>query len=202
MGIVYYRNQTHSWQLKRAATELADRTPKARGKSCSWARYAVEVHRARAEAARKSYSRWIEAHTLRDFRYFDGNNAWFKAIDEVQALFPGTKDWLISCSRPEGGHGRWVGFSGVGYSTWLRDSNTVGGNMQMRFQTFKGMWRNAVLYAREHTYFIPVQFRGDTVAAKTRAWRSALGQAMAAGWARYTGNDDQHWIASWDTGCR
>lgn len=108
----------------------------------------------------------------------------------------------MSCSWAEGRHGRWVGYSGVAYSTWLRDSNTVGGNMQFRFGTHKGMFRHAVEFVLAKGYRVPYELLGEGLAAKTRAWRSALGQAMAAGWARYTGNDDSHWSASWNTGCR
>lgn len=155
------------------------------------------------------YLRWIRslwahrAHrywrltlvTLRDYRFCEGCHAWHKAVQEVQRVFPGTASWLLSCSGAEGGHGRWVGYSGVPYSTWLRDSDTVGGPLQFRFSTFTGMYRHGLEYLRDRGYRAP---RMDT----TTAWRSALGQAIAGGWARYTGNDDSHWSASWSNGCR
>lgn len=140
--------------------------------------------------------RWLESRTLQDFRFCDGCRAWHKAIAEVQRVFPGTSSWLLSCSAAEGGHGRWVGYSGVSYSTWLRDSDTVGGPLQFRFSTFTGMYRRALEYVRSKS------FRVTLGSDLTAAWRSALGQALAGGWARYTGNDASHWSASWNTGCR
>lgn len=109
-------------------------------------------------------------------------------------MFPGTSGWLLSCSAAEGGHGRWVGYSGVAYSTWLRDSDTVGGPMQFRFSTFKGMYRRGVDYVVGKGFRVP---RMD----ETTAWRSALGQALAAGWARYFDEDNSHWSASFGRGC-
>ena len=73
--------------------------------------------------------------------------------------------------------------------------------MQQRFQTFKGFWRHGREYVLSRGFVLPSHLRGNGLAAKTRAWRSALGQAISAGWARYTGNDDSHWRASWANGC-
>ena len=113
----------------------------------------------------------------------------------MQRVFPGTQGWLLSCSAAEGGHGRWVGYGGQGYSAWLRDSDTVGGPLQFRYSTFTGMFRRAVDHVTAQGYRVP-QFSDYTA-----AWRSALGQALAGGWARYTGNDNSHWSASWGNGC-
>ncbi len=132
---------------------------------------------------------------LRDYAYAAGGNAWEKAVQEVQRVFPGTSGWLWSCSAAEGGHGRWVGYGGQGYSTWLRDSDTVGGPLQFRYSTFKGMFRRAADYVTAHGYRMP------QYVDYTAAWRSALGQALAGGWARFTRNDDAHWSASWGSGC-
>ena len=190
---MFYRQRT--WDLQEArGAELADRTPIVRSKTCRWARYAAGVHQARARSAAKVLERWEKSRTLRDYPFCDGCHAWHKAIDEVQRVFPGTSSWLFSCSAAEGGHGRWVGYSGVGYSTWLRDSDTVGGPLQFRYSTFKGMYRRGVDYVTDKGFRVP---RMDF----TTAWRSALGQAIAGGWARYTGNDNSHWSASWGNGC-
>jgi hypothetical protein len=159
-------------------------------------RYLASVFRVKARAERVRFRRWVEAHTLRDFAFGPGRNAWLKAVDEVQRVFPGTSSWLLSCSAAEGGHGRWVGYGGQPYSTYLRDSNTVGGPMQFRFGTFTGMFRRGAEHARAHGFRLPAH-----LSDRTTAWRSALGQALAAGWARYTGNDDAHWSASWGRGC-
>lgn len=146
--------------------------------------------------ALRAHTHWkLRAVTLRDFPFCDGCRAWLRAVEEVQRVFPGTSGWLLSCSAAEGGHGRWVGYSGVAYSAWLRDSDTVGGNLQFRFSTFKGMYRRAVDYVREREYRVPAY------SSFTAAWRSSTGQALAGGWARYTGNDNAHWSASWGRGC-
>lgn len=165
--------------------------------SCNLVRFKVKQTRKDAYAARKAYLRWLKSEFfLKDVAFAPGNHAWHKAVREVQKPFPGTESWLLSCSDAEGGHGRWVGYSGVAYSTWLRDSDTVGGPMQFRFSTFTGMFRHGVDHVKERGYRIPKHLRDSTT-----AWRSALGQAIAAGWARYTGNDNSHWSASWGNGC-
>lgn len=197
-GVVFYRSATHVWQLLRGATQLAGPSPKVRGKSCHWARYAASEWQARAYSAKRSYRKWNAERTLRDFEFADGNRAWERAVEEVQRVFPGTDSWLLSCSAAEGGHGRWVGYSGVSYSTWLRDSDTVGGPMQFRWSTFKGMYRHGLDHLLDRGYRVPKHLRDPS---NDVTWRSALGQAVAAGWARYTGNDNSHWSASWSNGC-
>lgn len=195
---MFYRSATHLWQLLREAQTLAGPGPKVRGKSCHWARYAVTQWRLRAKAAKRSYHRWLAERMLHDFAFAPGNQAWQRAVREVQKVFPGTDSWLLSCSAAEGGHGRWVGYGGQGYSAWLRDSDTVGGPLQFRWSTFKGMYRHALDYVTAKGYRVPKHLRdsGNDV-----TWRSALGQALAGGWARYTENDDSHWSASWGNGC-
>ncbi|MBA3565222.1 MAG: hypothetical protein H0W31_00015 [Actinobacteria bacterium] len=173
----------------------------ARNHAVACPRVLLLAHRwkARAYHARLALERFQERrYVLRDYAYYDGGRAWLRAVDEVQRVFPGTSGWLISCSAAEGGHGRWVGYGGQGYSTWLRDSDTVGGNLQFRFSTFRGMYRRALDHLRSRDFKVPEHLRdpGDDV-----AWRSALGQALAGGWARWSGNDDSHWSASWGRGC-
>jgi hypothetical protein len=197
-AVGFYR----SHYLKHRARMGAGRpttTPSRSTAACSQVRFLAYMWRSRAYVARVSadatlYFRKQRERTLRDFSFTPGNHAWPKAVREVQRVFPGTESWLLSCSAAEGGHGRWVGYSGVGYSTWLRDSDTVGGPLQFRFSTFTGMYRRGVDYAVGKGFRVP---RMDM----TTAWRSALGQAIAGGWARYTGNDNSHWSASWGRGC-
>jgi hypothetical protein len=164
-------------------------------RGCAHTLWLAKEWKARSWRARQAFHSWLSAQwVLKDTAFSPGNHAWHRAVEEVQKVFPGTESWLLSCSAAEGGHGRWVGYSGVGYSTWLRDSDTVGGPMQFRFSTFTGMYRRGVDHAVGKGYRVP---RMDM----TSAWRSALGQAIAAGWARYTGNDNSHWSASWSNGC-
>lgn len=194
VAAVYYRFRTWTYQELRDG-ELATKTPIVAGKSCRWAKFAAREWKARASAARRSYQRWFRSRALRDVAFCEGCNAWRKVVREVQVVFPGTESWLLSCSSAEGGHSRWIGYGGQPYSTWLRDSDTVGGPMQFRFSTFTGMFRRAVEYVTGRGFIVPIY------PSLTDAWRSALGQALAAGWARYTGNDSSHWSASWGNGC-
>jgi hypothetical protein len=197
-AVVFYRGQ-YAKHRARLGAGRPTTTPSRSTAACSQVRFLAYMWRSRAYVARVSadailFFRKMRDKTLRDFAITPGNHAWHKAVKEVQKVFPGTESWLLSCSDAEGGHGRWVGYSGVPYSDWLRDSDTVGGYMQFRFSTFTGMYRRGVDYAVGKGYRVP---RMDM----TTAWRSALGQAIAGGWARYTGNDNSHWSASWGRGC-
>ncbi len=60
-AVPFYRGGTWEWQQKRAADELADRTPVVRGKSCHWARYAASEWVERARAAREAFAQWWES---------------------------------------------------------------------------------------------------------------------------------------------
>lgn len=201
-GVAFYRQRYSSHRAVRgiATPHPAGRKPR----NCADAHYLAEVWTTRAFKERRVTEEWVERFVLNDFPFGEAD-PWPAAVEEVQRLFPGTEAWLLSCADAEGweaGRTSWIGFSGVPYSEHLRDSDTVGGPLQFRFSTFKGMWRHAVEFAHERGYRVPRGLLGDSLAAKTRAWRSALGQAMAGGWARYTDNDDWHWIASWANGCR
>lgn len=166
---------------------------------CNHVLWLAERAQRMASQVRTAYYRWREHFMLRDYAFRPNYPAWAKAVRESQKVFQGTEEWLLSCSAAEGGHGRWVGYGGVSYSAWLRDSDTVGGPMQFRWSTFKGMYRHALDHLREHGYQVPVHLRDPS---DDIAWRSALGQALAAGWARWSGNDNSHWSASWNSGCR
>ena len=205
-GLAFYRGRYAEHRAKMGAGHHTSgsnpsRTARPRKpRNCADAGWLAKVWKQRARHARISYRRWHarwRAHMLRDYSFRPGNQAWLKAVQEVQRVFPGTNGWLLSCSAAEGGHGRWVGYGGQGYSTWLRDSDTVGGPLQFRYSTFKGMFRHGLDYVRARGYRVPsrLSYVSDI------AWRSALGQAIAGGWARYTGNDDSHWSASWGRGC-
>jgi hypothetical protein len=201
-GVAFYRGRYVRHQLAREAALPTWRKPR----NCADARYLANVWIMRAYRARlatQAHLQKMRARSLRDFAYEEGGRAWHRSVREAQKVYPGTDSWLMSCSDAEGGHGRWVGYAGVAYSTGLRDSNTVGGNMQFRFGTFVGMWRASYQHLRSRGYILPQHLRDwNSLEGLTTAWRSALGQALAAGWARYTGNDNSHWSASWNNGCR
>lgn len=154
----FYRNAYISWRLKMdAPAEFSVRSP-----GCS--RHILWVSVLKARAARRSYQRWLQQHTLSDFEVRPGNNAWFRAIEEAQKIFPGTAWWLKSCSATEGGWGRWVPNS---------DGAPPGGWMQMYESTFWRMWKTAKTHA---------QARGFRVPRSAASWYSPLGQALASAW--------------------
>lgn len=185
----FYRNAYISWQLKRDAPfEFFVSNP-----GCS--RHILWVSIQKAKAARQAYQRWLEERILRDFVVRDGNHAWHKAVREVQKVYPGTEGWLLSCSGAEGGHGRWVTYGGGSNYRWAADNYVVGGWMQFKLPTLTGMFRHAREDVIRRGYRVP-RMEG------LEAWLSPLAQALAAGWARATGNDASHWSASWNNGCR
>ena len=194
-GVAFYRGRYADWRAVRGVSTSypAGRKPR----NCPDAHYLAELWPDRSFEERQTTEKWIEEHTLVDVPFGPGNQAWLEAVEEAQRVFPGTDDWLRSCSDAEGGWGRWVGYSGVSYSTWLRDSNTVGGPLQFRWQTFKGMYRRALDYLKERSFRVPAHLRdpGDD-----RAWRSALGQALAGAWGILNGQRS-HWSASIGNGC-
>lgn len=163
-------------------------------RGCAHVAYAVDSWREKAREARQAFLRWRESQWL-----IKEQGSWEDAVQLVQRFYPGTSSWLWSCSGAEGGHGRWVTYGGGSYYPGFEDRYIVGGPMQFKWPTFKGMYRRAVDDLRSQGYrFEPAIADSDDV----QAWLSYTAQALAAGWARYTGNDDSHWSASWNTGCR
>ena len=201
-GVEFYRGRYYDHRASSGAVTQTSRATdewKSKRRACPRVRFLARIWKSRAFVARTAAEYYATIRTLRDFPFRPGVHAWPKAVDEVQRVFPGTSSWLMSCSAAEGGHGRWVGYSGVPYSTWLRDSDTVGGPLQFRWSTFRGMFRRGREEVLRRGYRLPPHLQGDL--DDGTAWRSALGQAIAGGWARYTGNDDSHWSASWGRGC-
>lgn len=202
-GLAFYRFRHSTWLALRDI-KIKPRIQQPYG--CGHTLWLAHVWKARAFKARVAYKRWLENRfVLHDFAFGSGS-PWPNAVREVQKVFPGTEIWLFSCSDAEGwepGSHVWIGYSGQPYSTWLRDSDTVGGPGQFRFSTHKGMYRRGLEYVLSKGFRVPRHLRDPySLDGQTRAWRSALGQAIAMGWARYTGNDNRHWEASWDNGCR
>ena len=136
----------------------------------------------------------MESRTLRDFEVRDGNHAWLKAVDEVQKVFPGTRNWLRSCSAPtsEGGWGRWVTYRDAYSAEYAAANYIVGGWLQFKLPTFKGFFRHAHDVVRSRGYIIPRELRA---ASDIQAWQSPLAQALAGGWAATNGQQG-HWVGS------
>lgn len=197
IAVSFYRGRFVHHQLQRGASVPKWRKPR----NCADAQYLAYVWAKRAHKSKQQTGLWREAQRakreLHDFEVRPGNNAWRKAVREVQKVFPGTESWLLSCSGAEGGHGRWVTYGGGSDWQWAMDNYVVGGWMQFKYPTFAGMFRHAVAHLSARGYLIPVHLK----AGGGTAWRSALAQALAAGWARFTGADGSHWSASWNRGC-
>lgn len=198
LAIVDRRAATWTWQdrlgIFRTRTARRARTTT----SCGYLRWIKKRWATRAD---EHYRSWLLSFTIIDFPYAEGNGAWFAAVNQADRLYPGTRGWLLSCSRPEGGHGRWVVHGGGAYyagAEYARGGKEVGGNLQYTYGTFSGHYRHAYEDLTARGYRFPVHLRGSSVTA----WQSATAQALAGAWARFTGNDDRHWIASWSTGCR
>lgn len=107
-------------------------------------------------------------------------NDWKTAVRLTQKPFPGTSAWLMSCSSSEGGHGRFV---------MNHQGSGAGGWMQFMSGTF---------YAYVDDAFRSVRARGFKVHPRHRSWYSPLGQALTAGYMRFTGRSRGHW---WGSGC-
>jgi hypothetical protein len=125
---------------------------------------------------------------------------WATAVRIVQRVWPGTADWLLSCSGGEGSHGGWVWNGGLpytaggpptsysgGYRTAPAGSSGAGGWMQFMLSTFTGSFRAAISEARARHLPVPVR--------AAWSWVSPLGQAFAAGRARF-----HHATGAWDPG--
>lgn len=128
---------------------------------CRTSREQLAKHRWLFKIADDEYQRRYGFGLVRD---------WRSAVTFVQRWFPGTQRWLMDCSSSEGGHGLWVP---------NRRGSGAGGWMQYMSDTFDNDYRSAVAYLRS---------RGVSVPSSTASWYSPLGQAIAAGWARYTGH--------------
>lgn len=150
--------------------------------------------------ARSAYTDFIESKiTLHDFAILPGNNAWERAVEEVQKVFPGTEEWELNCSDSEGGRGRWVLYGGRSYYEGAEDDYIVGGHLQFKYPTFVGAFWHAVADITKRGYKIDRKelLQGNDK-SNVLAWRSALGQALAGGWA-ITHGMRSHWSGA---GCQ
>lgn len=139
-------------------------------RNCADAHYLAEVWPERSFQARRVTEEWVELHVLNDFDVRPGNAAWRRAVREVQAVFPGTEELLLSCSSSEGGHGRWVRYGGGSYYVGYAG---VGGWLQFLPGTFERHFAEALEEA---------EAKGFRVPASAASWFSALGQALAGAW--------------------
>lgn len=89
---------------------------------------------------------------------------WQTAVRIVQRTWPGTYSWMLSCSKHEGGYGRFVmNTQGSGAGGWL----------QYMQGTFDSHYSKALSLARTEHRPVPPAGQG---------WTSPLAQAFAGGW--------------------
>jgi hypothetical protein len=124
---------------------------------------------------------------------------WLGAVQWVQRIYPGTETWMRSISDREGGWGEWVWYGGRGWTgshvgNDFLGADTVGGWMQFRYSTFAPYWRHTQADLERRGYILP-RFRMPAPGGDPRyaAWLSPMGQALTAGYMRYTGRDGCHW---------
>jgi hypothetical protein len=108
-------------------------------------------------------------------RILPETNDWLTAVRVVQRVFPGSAWWQTACSSSEGGHGSWVP---------NRQGSGAGGWMQYMEGTFWGDFRSALSLTRE---------RGFVVPRSAHSWYSALGQALASGYAYHYNRPTGKW---------
>jgi hypothetical protein len=108
-------------------------------------------------------------------RTIPATNDWQTAVALVQRIYPGTAGWLLSISDREGGHGGFV---------MNHQGSGAGGWMQFMASTY---------YAHNDDAYADARRRGFIIDPSTNSWTHPLGQAITAGYMRYTGRDGCHW---------
>lgn len=102
-------------------------------------------------------------------------NDWVTAVRLVQRIYPGTESWLLYISHREGGYGRFkMNYQGSGAGGW----------MQFMASTF---------YGYDDAAFADARRKGFVVSSSADSWTHPLGQALTAGYMRFTGRDGCHW---------
>lgn len=155
--------RAETWRWQKRAGQQPTRASESSPASCRYARWARDLWWGRKVAARQSFFRIPTTRT------------WTIAVRLTQRIYPGTSDWLLFISHREGG---WGGF------VMNHQGSGAGGWMQFMAGTFNGY----VDDARDS-----VRRRGFDVDPSVFAWTHPLGQALTAGYMRYTGRDGCHW---------
>lgn len=157
-----------------------------------------------ARASYRLHSKLAAVAEYRLIHELPNINDWKTAVHFVQKIYPGTEQWMLYISDREGGWGQWVWWGGScgsppclwhGYHIGSDSTgDTVGGWMQFRYSTFAPYWRAAQKDLRARGFIIPeFQMPSEGGDPKYAAWLSPLGQALTAGYMRYTGRDGCHW---------
>lgn len=129
----------------------------------------------RAAELQRWQERWRACTYAIKVRTIPATNDWMTAVGLVQRIYPGTAGWLTYISNREGGHGRFV---------MNHQGSGAGGWMQFMSSTY---------YAYSAAAFADARARGYIIDGNWNVWYSPLGQAITAGYMRYTGRDGCHW---------
>ena len=123
--------------------------------------------------------KWVklakDCQTALNERSIPATNDWLTAVKLVQRIYPGTSDWLLFISHREGG---WGGF------VMNHQGSGAGGQMQFLASTY---------YAYSNAAFADARSRGFILPSVENSWYRPLGQAITAGYMRYTHRDGCHW---------
>ena len=166
-AITFYR---HKYTQHRQRMNLEGAVPRVWYQNCGVLKRRAQEWQARASAAHARYVTWRD-----NYLTLPTTNDWRTAVRITQRVFPGTQDWLLYISHREGGYGPFV---------MNHQGSGAGGWMQFMASTFYGYnddARQAVLA------------RGFRVDPAVFVWTHPLGQALTAGYMRYTGRDACHW---------
>jgi hypothetical protein len=147
--------------------------PRSRASASIWAlprslgyrQWAAGVWKARAASCERTLAK----------RTIPATNDWLTAVRLVQRIYPGTEAWLRFISHREGG---WGGF------VMNHQGSGAGGWVQFMSSTY---------YAYSGAAFADAKRRGFIVDRSWNAWTHPLGQAITAGFMRFTGRDGCHW---------
>lgn len=123
--------------------------------------------------------KWIAVakgcHQTLSSRTIPYTSDWLTAVQLVQRIYPGTEQWLLYISHREGGYGRFV---------MNTQGSGAGGWMQFMASTY---------YAHNDAAFADAKARGFILPEGVNQWTHPLGQAITAGYMRYTHQDGCHW---------
>lgn len=138
-----------------------------------WALPVSIPYRTWVQAKWKTRAATCERSLLR--RSIPLTNDWQTSVRLVQRIYPGTSSWLLYISHREGGHGGFV---------MNHQGSGAGGWMQFMSSTY---------YAYNDAAFADARSRGFIVPSSANSWTHPLGQAITAGYMRFTGRDGCHW---------
>lgn len=179
----FFTNPKHHWMVASQKTKCWQ---VAWQRECTIARAKLRLHRALVDVAEN-----------RLYHELPETGDWQTAIRIAQRVYPGTADWMLYISDREGGWSTWVWYGGRPWEGYhigndYLGADTVGGWMQFRFSTFAPYYRGMVKDLAQRGFQLP-QFPDRGGPAEYQPWLDPLGQALTAGYMRYTGRDGCHW---------